>query len=117
MDNPAQLREQVQKAIVDVITSNLESGAMTESRAKEIAKYVLEMLPENISFPKLIEVIPRLDDEFQELATVVVPLMSAYEKQVKKTVSAQISKLMQEGKLDEALNLAKKAIVYDQNLS
>lgn len=117
MDNPAQLREYTQKAIVDVITAKLEAGSMTDERAKQIAKFVLDMLPEDISYQKLIDVIPKLDDDFSELATAVVPIMSAYEKKVKQAVDAQIHKLIDSGKLDEALALTKKAIAYETKLT
>lgn len=117
MDNPAQLRERVQKEIVDLITAKLESGAMTDERAKQIAKYVLDKLPENISYQSLIDIIPKLDDEFSELSAAVVPIMSEFEIKVKKTVDAQIHKLIEEGKLDEALLLTKKAIAYDKKLT
>ncbi len=117
MDNPAQLREYVQKAIVDIITEKLEKGTMNDERAKQIAKYVLDMLPDDISYPKLMAVIPKLDDEFTELSAAVVPIMSDYEKKVKQAVDGQIHKLIEAGKLDEALSLTKKAIAYDKNLT
>lgn len=117
MDTPAQLREKVQREIVEVITHGLEAGTMTEEHAKEIAKFVLEMIPENISYPKLIEVIPKLDDEFKELAQVVVPIMSEYERKVKVTVNEQVSELIKSGKIDAALELTKKAIAYEQRLT
>lgn len=117
MDNPAQLREYVQRAIVDIITNKLESGAMNDERAKQIAKYVLEMLPDDISYQKLMAVIPKLDDEFTELSAAIVPIMADYEKKVKKAVDEQIHKLVVAGKLDDALALTKKAIAYDKNLT
>lgn len=117
MDNPAQLREKVQEAIVEVITNGLQAGTMQEERAKEIAKFALDMLPENIPFNQLIETIPKLDDKYPELASVVVPIISAYEAKVRQTIDVQISKLIKEGRLDEALSLTQKAISYEQKLN
>ena len=117
MDDPATLRDQVQKSIVEVITKRLESGAMNEERAKLIAKYVLEMLPENISYEKLIEVIPKLDDNFLELSTIVLPIMMEYEIKVRTKVTEHISNLIKQGKLDDALTLTKQAIEFEKQLT
>lgn len=117
MDDPVQLLEQVQKSIVDIITKGLEEGTISEDRAKEIANHVLQMLPENIDYPRLMEVIPKLDDSFTELTAAVVPVMREYEQKMRSVVNEKITKLLAEGKLDEALNLTKQAIETEKNLS
>lgn len=117
MEDSAQIREKLQKQIVEIITTGLETGTISEERAKEIAKFVLDALPEGIKYPELIAIIPKLDDEFRELSAVVVPFMSEYEKKVKEAVNVQISALIQSGKIDEALQLTKKAIAYETKLS
>jgi len=116
-DDPTQLRERVQKSIVDIITKELEAGMMTEDRAKEIAKYVLDMLPEGISYEKLIELIPKLDDNFAELSAAVLPVMVEYERKMKSVLNEQITNLLKEGKLDDALQIANQAIEQEKKLS
>jgi hypothetical protein len=116
-DDPTQLRERVQKSIVDIITKELEAGMMTEDRAKEIAKYVLDMLPEGISYEKLIELIPKLDDNFAELSAAVLPVMVEYERKMKSVLNGQITSLLKEGKLDDALQIANQAIEQEKKLS
>jgi len=111
------LRERVQSAIVKVITDQLEKGEMTEERAKQIAQIVLEQLPENISYQKLIEIIPKLDDHFSELTVAIVPIMVEYEEKMKQVVNKKISELMQANKLDEALEVTKKAIEFEKQLT
>lgn len=116
-DRAKQLREQVQNQIVSLITGKLEQGEMSESRAKDIAALVLEKLPEDISYDKLMEIIPKLDDHFEELTSVVVPIMTEYEHKVRAAVNDKITKLIASGKLDEALNVAKKAIEFEKGLA
>jgi hypothetical protein len=117
MDDPAVLRERVQKSIVNIITRGLESGTITEERAKLIANHVLNAIPEDIDLPKLIDIIPKLDDQFAELTSAVVPIMREYEQRIHKTVNDKISDLIQNGKLDEALKVTKTAIELERNLS
>lgn len=115
--SPEELKENIKKQIVELLTKKLKSGQLTEERSKEIAQFVLEALPDGISYEKLIDVIPKLDDDFHELSAVVVPIMVDYEKKVKETVSAQLSILLNSGKLDEAIDLANKAIEYEKGLT
>ncbi len=117
INDPVLLREQVQKSIVDIITRGLEDGSMSEDRSKEIASYVLQMMPENIDLPRLLEVIPKLDDTFEELSVAVMPIMREYEEKMQKAVNEKITKLINEGKLDDALVLTKKAIEAEKNLT
>ncbi len=117
INDPALLREQVQKSIVDIITRGLEDGSMGEDRSKEIANYVLKVMPENIDLPRLLEVIPKLDDTFEELTVAVLPIMQEYEDKMQNAVNEKITKLLSEGKLDDALMLTNKAIEAEKNLT
>ena len=112
-----ELREKVQSEIVKVITERLEKGEMTEERAKQIAQMVLQQLPENINHQKLIEVIPTLDDHFQELAVAIVPIMVEYEEKMKQVVDKKLKELLDANKLDEALDVTKKAIEFEKRLT
>ncbi len=111
------LREKVQSEIVALITEKLKSGEMNQDRAKEIAKLVLEKLPENISYQELIKIIPKLDDEFHELSDVVVPIMTDYEKKLKVVLEEKVLKLVRDKKFKEAIIEARKAIEIEKQLS
>ena len=78
---------------------------------------VLQKLPQGISYEKLMEVIPTLDDHFEELASVVVPIMTEYEQKIRAAVDQKITQLMQQGRFDDALNIAKKALEHEKNLA
>lgn len=119
MDNSKakSLLDKVQASIVDVITRGLEEGTITEDRAKLIAQMVLEKLPEDITYEELIRVIPKLDDEFQELSVAVVPIMLEYESRIKKVVNQKLSILLKQGKFDEAMKISQKALEFEKDLS
>lgn len=115
-NDPAQIREKLQKDIVGIITKKLESGDMTEERAKAIAKMTLEKLPEGITYQDLMRVIPTLDDEFNELKFAIFPVIKSYQEKISNNIQQQISILMREKKYEDALNLAKQSIEFESNL-
>ncbi|MCA9382993.1 hypothetical protein KC909_01380 [Candidatus Dojkabacteria bacterium] len=112
-----QLRNKVQQEIVNIIKEKVEHGEMTEDRAKQIAQMVLEKLPEGMSYDTLMKVIPTLDDHFEELSQAVMPIMVEYEKRMKDIVGQKVTQLLEQGRLDEALNMTKKAIEFEKGLS
>lgn len=117
MDEAKQLREKVQKRVVEIISTYLEKGDITEERAKQIAQFILQALPEDVSYERLMEIIPTLDDEFSELTVAVVPIMQEYEAKIKAMANQKISNLIKEGKLDEALDVTRQAIEIEKKLS
>lgn len=116
-DKAKELRERVQKTIVDIISTKLQGGEMTEERAKQIASMVLEKLPEDASYNELMKIIPKLDDHFHELTQAVMPIMVEYERKMKEIVDKKISDLISKGQFDKALDVAKKAIEFEKELS
>jgi len=115
--NVAEMREQVQKAVVGIITNGLKEGSISEDRAKLIAKMILEKLPEGMSFEDFIAILPKLDDDYEEIAGVVVPLMEQYEKITRDDNDKKITELIKSGKINEALNLTNQAIEKERNLT
>jgi len=116
-NKPEDIRQNLQSEIVKIISRRVESGDMDDKRAKQIASMVLEKLPEGISYNKLMEVIPKLDDHFFELSQAVVPVMIEYERKMKEIVEHKIHQLVKEGKLDTAQQVADKAIEFEKGLS
>ena len=112
-----QMRKQLQEQIVSLIKARVQSGSMDEDRNKAIAQMVLDKLPEGISYSELMKVVPTLDDHFQELAQVVVPIMVDYEKKIRAAVDDKIQQLMSEGKFDAAMQVANKAIEFEKGLA
>lgn len=111
------VRNVVMQSIVDLIKEKVAHDEMNDERAKKIADLVLQKLPSNISYESLMKVIPSLDDHFRELSEVVVPIMVEYEKRIKEEVEKVVSKLLKEGKLDEARNIIQTTIEFEKGLS
>jgi len=59
----------------------------------------------------------KLDDHFSELTVAIVPIMVEYEEKMKQVVNKKISELMQAHKLEEALEVTKKAIEFEKQLT
>lgn len=115
--NPEELKSELQSQIVDLITKKLESGQMTPERAKEIAKMILDKLSGQYSFEELIKIIPKLDDQFEELGQVIVPLMVDYERKFREEINSKIDSHLQQKNFDEVLRLAKHAITTESQLT
>jgi hypothetical protein len=112
----ADLRDQIQSEVVKLITKGLEDGSMSEDRARSIAKLILEKLPEDLKGEELLKVLPQLDDEFGELAEIVLPVLVEYEERIRVTVEAKVLDLVRQKKFTEAMEAAKKGIEYSQQL-
>ena len=118
MDEQAkQLREKVQAQVVALITDRLKAGEMSQERSKQIATMVLEKIPETISYQELMQVIPKLDDEFGELAEVVVPIMTEYEKKLHSAIEERVLKLVRAQNFKQAMIEARKGIELEKKLT
>lgn len=115
--NPEELKKEVQARIVDLITRKLEAGQMSADRAREIAKMILDRMSGNISFEELIKLIPKLDDQFQELSQVIVPIMVDYEKRMREEINTKIDSHLKQKNFDEVLRIAKEAIEHESQLT
>lgn len=111
------IKDKIQTQVVELISKGLESGEISESRAREIAKLVLEKLPDNLTEEEMMLIIPKLDDEFRELSEIVMPIMQDYEARIRAAVEKKILDLARARKFQEAIDLAKKAIALSSQLT
>jgi hypothetical protein len=114
--NVKNIREKLQADVVALITEKLKAGEMSQERAQRIAQMILEKLPSSINYEELMRVVPKLDDEFIELAEVVVPIMSDYEKKIHTTIENRVLELIRQKKFTEAMAEAKKGIQLESEL-
>jgi hypothetical protein len=77
---PDTIREEIELAVVELIKTKLSDGTMTEARAQQISKLVLELLKPGMQFVELYKSIFKLDDTCTELAPIVLPYADSYEK-------------------------------------
>ena len=83
MMNTVTLRQKLESMIVQELQKKLMAGEITGDRAKEIAKIVLETVPENVAEEELVRIVAALDDKASELAGVVYQLLSVKDEQEK----------------------------------
>lgn len=114
--SPDELREQIELEVVDFIKLKLESGEITDVRAKQLAQRVLDVLRVGMSFEELYRAIPQLDDTMPELAPVVLPHVRDYETNVTSQALENVRNLIKQGQFDAAATLGKKASTRDVDL-
>ncbi len=107
--DPEEYRLDIERKILKIIEEKLINGQMDASRAREIARYILNVLPPPMTLDEIYKIAPTLDDHFSELAAVVIPISNEYNEKVKQIVVGHVKKLMDSGKIPEALDILKKA--------
>jgi len=100
--NKPSLWFQVEQEIANFLLDRLEEQKITIEHAVQIAKFVVKTIPQQMTDQQMLEIIPKLDDEFTELASIVYKHLQAYELKYKPQVVNYVQKLIKEGKLDEA---------------
>ena len=93
---------QVEQDIARLLIDKLEDQEITFERASLIAKFILAYLPENLTDEQVIQILPLIDDEFFELASVVHKYMSRYEEKYSKILVEQISDLIKHKHFNKA---------------
>ena len=114
---PDELRQQIELKVVELIKKQLADGAMTDERAQAISQHVLSTLQPGMSLEELYQAIPKLDDSFQELAPVVLPMLKQYEEDVNQKAMVQIRELIKQGHYDAAAKLGKQAVNQEIKLT
>lgn len=114
--NPTQLREQIELEIVELIQAKLNSGELTEARAKAMAEHALAVLRVGMTFEELYKAIPTLDDTMTEFSPIVLPHLRDYETNVTSQALINVQDLIKQGQFDAATKLAKQATTRDVEL-
>ena len=96
-------RKKLEIDILKVIEEKLTNGQMSAERAQTIARMVLDKLHPPLTLEQIYAIAPTLDDEFRELSTAVLPVISEHDDVKRQIVSEHAEKLIKSGKIDEAL--------------
>lgn len=99
------LRFQIEQEIATLLVNKLESQQITPIRASQVARFVLQTIPLQITDEQMMAIIPTLDDEFFELATVVSNHIREYEAKYKPLVELEVRELIKQGHFPEASSL------------
>lgn len=107
-ENKKTLLFKVQEDIANLLIAKLEDQQISFERASLIAQFVLAHLSENLTDEQVLQILPSLDDEFIELASIVHKYMSEYEEKYSKIITAQMSDLIKHKHFEEASKMASK---------
>ena len=109
MENKQQnLLLEVEKEIAELLLTKLEHLEISLERASQIARFSLNTLPEGLTDEQVMQIIPKLDDEFFELSEIVYKHMMEYEEKYKPLVLDEVNELVRHKHFDEASALMKK---------
>jgi len=105
MVNKQSLWFQVEQEIANLLLDRLEAESITLEQATEIARFIIQMIPHEMSDQEMLKIIPKLDDKFTELAGVVYKHLQDYENEHGPGIEQLAEKLVKEGRLVEASKL------------
>lgn len=106
--DPEEYRKKIELDIIEIIESKLKNGTMDALRAKAIARMVLDKLHPPLTLEQIYKIAPTLDDEFKELSLAIAPVLANQEHETSKIIASHAEKLMQSGKVEEALSILKQ---------
>ncbi|OGK13153.1 hypothetical protein A3C98_02905 [Candidatus Roizmanbacteria bacterium RIFCSPHIGHO2_02_FULL_37_15] len=97
----------LEKEIAKLLLDKLDSSEITVERASEISAFVIKSLPENLTDEQLGRILPSLDDQFVELASIVNIHLKEYQEKNRQNLITEAEKLIHQNKLDQANNMMK----------
>ncbi len=107
--DPEDYRKKIEEDILDILQEKLSSGEMDATRARAIAKMVLDRLHPPLTLEQIYAVAPTLDNEFSELSKAVLPVLQDHDETVRTLVTKHAENLIASGKIEEAYKALKQA--------
>ena len=105
-------RRIIESEVLSIIKDLAEKGETPRDRIQDIASSTLTLIHAGMSLEELFTNVVKLDDNFPELAPVVVKVMRIYEEKYEKKALDQVSQLVKGGKFTEANDLVKKVLLF-----
>lgn len=110
--NQDEFRKFIEIEVLKIIKSLAETNTAPPERLHAFAQLTLELIKPDMSIEELYRSAVKLDDQYTELAPVVMKVMSNYEEKYEKKAIAQVSQLIKMKKFDEAQNMVKKVLQF-----
>ena len=108
--DPEEERKKIERDILEMIEERLKNGQLNAERTRQIAKLVLEKLGHHLEMEQLYEIVPRLADQFTELAGAILPLIQKHDDELRQTVNSKVHELIVKGNIDEADSVLRNAL-------
>jgi len=106
------LRQFIEQEVLKIINNLVEQEGMTKEKIQGIAKMTLELIRPGMKLDELYQNAVKLDDNYSELAPVVVVVMREYEEKYERKALDQVNQLIKSRQFDEAQNVVKKVLQY-----
>lgn len=107
-----ELRQFIEKEVLKVIEKLVDNETSTKEKLQGIARKTLELIRPGMPIDELYQNTVKLDDDFSDLAPVVIIVMREYETKYARKALTQVSNLIKTKKFDQAQALVKKVLEY-----
>lgn len=110
--NTDDFRKFIEVEVLKIIRDLAEKGETPKEKVQSMAQTTLRLIQPDMTLEKMYMNAVKLDDNFPELAPVVFSLMKEYEQKYEKRALNHVSRLVHEGKYDEAQEMVKKVLQF-----
>lgn len=107
-----ELRQFIEKEVLKVIEKLVDDETSTKEKLQGIARKTLELIRPGMPIDELYQNTVKLDDDYSDLAPVVIVVMREYETKYARKALTQVSNLIKTKKFDQAQALVKKVLEY-----
>lgn len=107
-----ELREFIEKEVLHLIKNLAEKEGTTKEKVQSIAQRTLELIHPGLKLDELYLNAVKLDDNFSELAPIVVMVMREYEQKYEKKALDQVRQLIKDNQFDQAGDMVKKVLQF-----
>ncbi|PJC80081.1 hypothetical protein CO008_02950 [Candidatus Roizmanbacteria bacterium CG_4_8_14_3_um_filter_36_12] len=110
-----ELREFIEREVLIIIKDLAKVEGMTKEKIQSIARRTLELIRPGMNLEELYCNAVKLDDNYMELAPVVVKVMREYEQKYEKKALEQVTQLIKSKQFDQAQEMVKKVLAFKIN--
>ncbi|MFA6532407.1 MAG: hypothetical protein WCT22_00240 [Patescibacteria group bacterium] len=107
-----ELRQFIEKEVLKIIEKLLDDDTSTKEKLQGIARKTLELIRPGMPIDELYQNTVKLDDDYSDLAPVVIIVMREYETKYARKALTEVSNLIKTKKFDQAQELVKKVLEY-----
>ncbi len=110
LEKATALRQQIEVEVLRRLQELVEKELIDSMRAQSIAKYVLDIVPEDAGVDDLFSAVKKLGTDCSELAPVVATITRRYQEKAEELAQNRMHQLIAAGKFDDVMKLAQHAM-------
>lgn len=105
-------RKFIETEVLKIIKNLAEKGETPQERIQAIARTTLDRIKPGMKIDELYLNAVKLDDEYSELAPIVITIMKNYEENFARKAIQGVSQLIKKGDYDSANQMVKKVLMF-----